>query len=274
MKNFLKKYSDVPNGFLDDFFNISKESYRDNQFIINFDIVVKWLNVQKQHLKRLLVKHFEEKYDYILNNVKIKNKNRGSNYKHIIYLTPDCFKELCMISQTAKAKEVRKYYLSIEKLMKKYHQHIEDKLYKELGLLKKNQKPKVDKKRGIVYILKALNTTTSVYKIGRTKNLNKRMNNYNADKANDIEPLFILEVDDIDKVESCIKLLVKDFKYRKYKEVYEIDFNILKSAFFRCDELVSGFGEFFEKGSTKDTKRKIKELKLGESKYFAYISKK
>lgn len=43
-----------------------------------------------------------------------------------------------MINQTKKAKEVRKYYLSIEKLIKRYHQEIQEKLHKQLGLSKKN----------------------------------------------------------------------------------------------------------------------------------------
>ena len=34
----------------------------------------------------------------------VKNKKRGANYVSKIMLTPDCFKELCMISQTDKAK--------------------------------------------------------------------------------------------------------------------------------------------------------------------------
>ena len=45
MNNFLKKYSSVPNGFIDDFFNITNDTYKDNELIIDFDKVVKWLNV-------------------------------------------------------------------------------------------------------------------------------------------------------------------------------------------------------------------------------------
>ncbi len=273
MEKFLKKYSDVPNGFIEDFFSIAKESYADNEFEINLDKVVKWLKVQKGHLKRLLTSKFEENYDYIISQAKVKNKNRGSNYVDIIYITPDCFKELCMISQTAKATQVRKYYLSIEKLVRKYHQHIEDKLYKELGLLKNNQKPKVNPKKGVVYIIKALNSTTNIYKLGRTKNLKNRLKNYNSANANDIEPLFILEVNDIDKVEECVKTLVKDFKYRKYKEVYEVDLNVLKSAFFRCDELVSGFQKYFNQKKQRPIKQKFKDMKTNENGLYLYIDR-
>jgi phage anti-repressor protein len=273
MQNFLKKFSDVPNGFIDDFFSISKESYNDKDFTINFEIVIKWLKTRKDNLKKILVSNFEEDYDYILNKIINRNRKIGANSKEILYLTPDCFKELCMISQTAKAKEVRKYYLSLEKLMRKYHEKIEQDLYKELGLLKKNQKPKTQTKKGVIYILKALNSSANVYKIGRTKNLNNRLKNYNSGNANDIEPVFIMETNDIDKVEDCIKILVKDFQYRKFKEVYEIDINILKSAAFRCDELVVGFRKHFEGKNKKISSKKIKEMKEGKDKYFMYLNK-
>ena len=79
-----------------------------------------------------------------------------------------------------------------------------------MGILKKNQKSKINIKKGVVYIIKAQNSlTTNVYKLGRSTNLKNRLKNYNSGNANDIEPLFILEVNDIEKVESCVKNLVK-----------------------------------------------------------------
>lgn len=44
MEDFIRKFSTVPTKFINDFFNISKEYYNDNDFNINFDLVVKWLN--------------------------------------------------------------------------------------------------------------------------------------------------------------------------------------------------------------------------------------
>ncbi len=55
-----------------------------------------------------------------------------------------------MISQTSKAKVVRKYFL--EKIVKKYYLLIEEKLFKEIGLLKENQKNIKYKKGGVIYI--------------------------------------------------------------------------------------------------------------------------
>lgn len=48
MQNFLKRFSSAPSEFIDDFFYISKEEYNDNDFCIDFDLVVKWFNVRKR----------------------------------------------------------------------------------------------------------------------------------------------------------------------------------------------------------------------------------
>ena len=47
-----------------------------------------------------------------------------NNYVSKIMLTPDCFKELCMISQTDKAKGVRKYYIIVEGLLRDHFEEI------------------------------------------------------------------------------------------------------------------------------------------------------
>ena len=93
-----------------------------------------------------------------------------------------------MISLTPKAKEVRKYFIQMEKSIKRYFQTIKDEMFKRIGLLEINQKPKTDIVGGVVYILKALNTNATLYKLGKTDDLKKRLQTYNTGNANDIEP--------------------------------------------------------------------------------------
>jgi phage anti-repressor protein len=263
MENFLKTYSKVPNEFINDFFRISKESYEDNEFKIDIEIIAKWLNIRKDNLKRILIKNFNEGVDYIIEKKKfLRDKKSGSTYKDIILLTPDCFKELCMLSSTPKAKEVRLYYLQIEKLIRKYNKKIQDDLYKKIGILKKNQKPTISKKSGVIYILEAFDTDKeNLHKIGKTSDLKKRLEQYNSGLANKKEPLFILEVDDIDKTEKCVKNLVKHYQYRKYKEIYEIQLDLLKGALCECDDLINGFKKLEGKYKKKEINQKFKTLK-------------
>lgn len=269
MENFLKKYSDVPNGFIEDFFSIAKESYNDNDISIDFEKVTLWLNVKKGNLKRLLIANFQEKYDYKLNKIKVNNKVRsGSNYVDQIYITPDCFKELCMLSQTPKAKEVRRYYLSIEKLIRKYHNYIQEKLYEKINLLEANQKPKVNIKGGVIYFFKALNDIKiddldpeELLKIGKTINDKNRFNTYNSGNVNNIDPIFIVEVDNIDKVENCIKNLLKERQYRKHKEIYKIRPDVLKQVFTDCKNLVEGFEKYVNEDQSRIFSPRFKKIK-------------
>jgi hypothetical protein len=82
------------------------------------------------------------------------------------------------------------------------------------------------------------------YKVGKTKNLKQRLKQYNGDKKDDIIPLYVYETENIDEVERCVKYYSKQYQYRKYKEVYKTDINMLK-------ELINDCGEFNEKTNLK-----------------------
>jgi phage anti-repressor protein len=272
MNDFLKKYSNIPMNFINDFFNIAKEEYNDHDIIIDFNIIVKWLDVRHDNLKRLLINKFEDKYDYIIEKVNKTKEKGGGTFEYIIKITPDCFKELCMISQTVRAKEVRKYFLTMEKLIRRYNSEIDYQTKKENNLLKNNQKPKINIKGGVIYVLEAQNGSENLYKIGKSTNIKNRLKNYNSGNSNDLDPLFIVKVDDIDKVEDCIKMAIKKYQYREHKEVYEINIEILKNIIFKCDEFTKSLIDTLNgKGPTYNMK-KMEENK-DNNKYFIYISK-
>jgi phage anti-repressor protein len=114
MEHFLKQFSTIPHDFIKDFYIIAKEEYTDNEIIIEFESVCKWLNVRKDNLKNKLIANFEENFDYTIKKIKKKQVNsNGSTIYEDILITPNCMKELCMISQSAKAKEVRKYFIEM-----------------------------------------------------------------------------------------------------------------------------------------------------------------
>jgi phage anti-repressor protein len=134
LEDFIIKRSNISKDFLRDFFNLGGDTYGDTYKKINFDDVVKWLGVVKNNLKRLLKDNFNIMDDYTEEKILVKNNKRGANYVSKIMLTPDCFKELCMLSQSAKAKGVRKYYITVEGLLRDHFEQIINDLNKELGL--------------------------------------------------------------------------------------------------------------------------------------------
>ena len=63
---FLKKYSNINNKFIDDFFSLYDINNK-NKFIIDLDKVSKQLISKKGNLKNTLMKSYELNKDYIIN---------------------------------------------------------------------------------------------------------------------------------------------------------------------------------------------------------------
>ena len=273
MEEFLMTFSTLPKKFIKDFYMIAKEKYTDNEFIIDIELIVNWLNIRKDNLKRVLTQNFEEDYDYTIEKQYIKMK-MGMKIKEEILLTPNCFKELCMISQSKRAKEVRKYFIEMEKLIKRYYETIKEAMYKEIGLLKHNQKPKTGlPKGGVLYVIEAQNSEVTLYKIGKSGDIKERLVRYNTGNANDIKLLFVIPVKDIKIAEDCIKRSCKRFQYRKYKEVYQINYDILVDSLEKCQILTDGLAKHFTEQTKKESKESLSRLRNNKHNYFIYIDK-
>ena len=130
---------------------------------------MKWLKTDKSDLKKILIKNFDEEYDYTMKKLTKKDNAKSNNYIEI-KVSSACFKELCMISQTPKAKQTRKYFLELEKIVKKYYSIIEEKLFEKIGMLKHNQKKEKHKVGGVIYVIEAMNKKDGekLYKLGKT----------------------------------------------------------------------------------------------------------
>jgi hypothetical protein len=237
---FLKTHTKINNNFIDDFFSLYDSKDKHN-FSINIESIVKWFNMRKDSIKDTLIDSYKKNIDYKI----IKNKPTGLKGKpsETILLTPKCFKLMAMQSKTKKAVEVREYYYELEQVIDQYKDYIIKGLEEKINKLENNQKPKINPKKGIIYIIQTADGVGH-YKIGKTENLKKRLNNYNGDKKDDIIPIYIYESDDIDIVENCVKTFAKKFQYRKYKEVYKADINFLK-------ELINDCGDFNQNTNLK-----------------------
>ena len=134
----------------------------------------------------------------------------------------------------------------------------------KINKLEKDQKPKLNPESGVIYIFQTPNSTeNSLYKIGRTKDLKKRLQSHQSPLAHDIEILFYYESENITEIERCIKALMKKYQFRKYKEVYKINIDIIKSLIEQCDKIII------------DTEQKIKLTSLKndpEKLYYINIS--
>jgi phage anti-repressor protein/predicted GIY-YIG superfamily endonuclease len=265
LTDFLKKYSTIPNQFLDDFYKIfNNNSLNSNEININLDNVIKWLDIQKHGAKNTLVKSYKKNIDYTIEKVN-KPKGKGGQKREIIMITVNCFKKICQLTKSKKGNEVREYFIQVESLLNKYKNYIIDGMKDKINKLEKSQKPKINPEKGVIYIFQTPNSSeNSLYKIGRTKDLKQRLKSHQSPMAHDIEILFYYESDNIKEIESCIKTLMKKYQYRKYKEVYKINIDIIKSLIEQCDSIIID----------TDQKVKFSEMKDDPDKsYYINISK-
>jgi phage anti-repressor protein/transcription termination factor NusB len=117
------------------FYNYLK--YDDEKdFIIDLDNVYKQIGyTRKSNAKRALENNFDLNIDY---KSTLLPKEQGQIQLEQILLNIDTFKSLCMLAKTDQGKQIRKYYLKMEKIM---HQHIQEQnlLTQEQNLLIQEQ---------------------------------------------------------------------------------------------------------------------------------------
>ena len=251
LRIFLKKFSTLNNDFIDDFYNIYDiDKNHINDYPINIEIIAKWLNTQKGKLKETLLNTYTKNIDYKISKEK-EGKISKSN-KEIIMLTPDCFKRLCLLSRTKKAEEVRTYFLELEKLIGNYKDYIIDGLKNTINILENNQKEPLQKINGTIYILRSLKDINGIYRFGQTEDFKKRLSNYNSANSDKMQVMYIFETKDSKKIQDCVIAQIKPQRYKKRKDFYEIDINILKNIIRDCIELTQKYKKSLTKINQND----------------------
>ena len=74
LQSFLKKYSSISNTFIDDFFSLYTSETTFNDLVINFDNLVKWLNIRKDNLKKTLISSYIKNIDYKIKKLHLKQQ--------------------------------------------------------------------------------------------------------------------------------------------------------------------------------------------------------
>lgn len=201
--------------------------YNNKKYPVNFDDVWRWCEfTQKNNAKRILLKHFKENEDYIIlsendnenrysfmnsdlsefeNDDENKKQNGGQN-KETIMLNVDTFKEFCMKASTTKAKQIRSYYIKLEKI---FFLYTKEQLYKNNDKIKtlestidnfdyKQNKIYKDvyNNKNVVYIIKLQSFDNGKYiiKIGYSDNLKDRISKLSSEFCIHKKQLIILNI--------------------------------------------------------------------------------
>ena len=258
-ETFINKYSFVNSKFVKDFYNIIKEDYieRYNEFLIDSEILRKWLQINiKRSFNDTIKKSYKKNIDYKIEKVK-KSEGSGGHNLEKITLTPEASKKICLSTNSKMGGQVQQYFLDLEVALYKYKNYIIEGMNKKIEQLENNQKPKTNANKKIIYVFRALNTDLTLYKIGKTINSKTRFSKHNSPMANDLEVLFQYETENIDQVEMCIKAYMKKAQYRKYKEVYQVDLDIIKNTIKNCDVEINEINKEIESKNKKQKGGKI-----------------
>jgi len=228
LSEYLKKYTTISSKFIDDFFSLYDYKTLDTDFVINLETLVKWLGAIKNSLKETLTKSYAKDVDYTVEKDTTKTYGR---HREKIMLTPDCMKRLIMLSKTKKAEEVRTYFIELEKHIDKYKNVIFEKYEGNLKPIPKSEN------EGVIYVLQSDLNLPGVYKIGKTNDFKSRIKTHHSSLDDNVRVKIIFRTDYIDEVEHCMKYYMKDKQYRKYKEFYQVDADIIKKMLKECDKM-------------------------------------
>jgi phage anti-repressor protein len=213
IKNLLNKINYPYNElYIDKFWdNITNDKwiYIDNNMLQYIGYSEHDINSSKRAYIIVLKDNFDENSDYkMFNNKEFKENakcmmmhlenidvNHHNKTKHLI-VSPDCFKQSLMLLKTEKAKEIKRYYIELEKIFKFYLQY--QAKYQELKTNQINNELTEEKNKNSYLSVNAFNyvallmkeflyiaTTYSYayqnnFKIGKTNNLTQRLSQYNT----------------------------------------------------------------------------------------------
>ena len=110
---------------------------------------------------------------------------------------------------------------------------------------------------GYIYVIRASDKMDGVFKIGRSKDLNRRLDEYQTGRADSIDVVYKLRTENLKQVEGCVHSWLKEHKYDgcriRCNEVYKADLDLIKIVINRCDEVGRAKMEYVRRKPTTMT---------------------
>ena len=234
--------------------------YIDNEMLLWIGYSDNEIKFGKQNYIKILSGNFEENIDYklmyskefneiskcLLDHLESTASNSHNKTKHLV-VTSDCFKQSLMMLRTEKSKEIKKYYIELEKIFKFYLQY--QAKYQELKNTETNNELQEERKKNTHLTNNSFNyhqllqkeylyivTTFSYaiqfnFKIGKTLDLRQRLSSYNTgcNKDQKYYYVFVSEPTYYAKsIEYILKHILTKFRNSDTNEIYVINFDFLE----------------------------------------------
>lgn len=180
-----------------------------------------------------------------------------------------------MRSKTKKADTVRQYYVELEKLIDEYKNIIIENQNKKINILEADLRKDIYPKGGHCYIFEEIDELNEIYyRIGQSKNMNKRMATHNSSSTHKKMVIFKVKTNNIIHYEACLRSTMYDYRYKNNKDFYKLPFDKLKDAVANCKIITRKFKNDKKTYNINQTGGKLNIRKLDEkiTKLFSKLS--
>lgn len=206
-----------------------------NDFDISLRDVAKWLKINVNALKKTIHRSYKNKKDYIIDRQYTSGRPRCD-----IYISNNCFKSICLRSNSGNGEKIRQYFIMIEDIYREHmtqiisnRQRIDTEEYDYKGY-----QPTKYPLGHCVYIIQITYRGLVSYKIGRTKNLNRRLSEHRREFAGKIKLILYELYQHHDFLEICIHRFLSKTRKRNelgnLVEIFEAEVPILIKLIKRC----------------------------------------
>lgn len=223
--------------------------------------------------------------DAIVKNVRSRDKRQLRHLEYVkgpkehpqtLYITEAGLYKLMLRSRMPTAEDFTEWIThDVLPSIRKYGKYV---LKKELNILMKkfnylkneNEKMKNDLKKetfpegALVYVVDYTDEEENTYRIGMTINLNTRKQIYNTHMLHKRRIVFKQEVSNPIQLETCVRAMLYDYRYRDRKDFYVCPFSKIKAAFATCNKSINYVRQKKESekqkgGSNKTKKQRSKQ---------------
>ena len=220
----LKAHTNIDEDFIDTFFKKFKIGGE-----LDFDIkdidVSKYLGINLATLRKRLQNAFSKtkRYFETVDYVRIKT---GRSNEVIFMLNYQCFERLAMSGDSAKSETIRMYFVKLREFLTE-NQHV---IYQAM---ENKQDLSVYSELESIYFFEVDDRKID-WKIGRTKDIVKRLRNYNVGRIKEIDLKYFAIVKNPLLIEKCIKSTLKKNQVIKNKEIYNTTPQTIKKIINEC----------------------------------------
>jgi len=234
-------YNEEEQLFINKFYKYLK--YDENDFIIDLDDVYEWIGYSsKQKAIDLLIKEFEENFDY-----KAENNDK-------YYMTILSFGDFCRASHTPSAKQTRKYLKKMMNIMKEYEKE------QNLELLAYKEKTYEEiQKTGSVYALLIDNRIKVGYTTGPVK---ARVQALQTGNVNDIEILMDFPTSNPQLLERIVHYALDRYRSNSNREFFDCNIEHIRRITYLCGTVLDTAKSCYQNITDNEVDVQLKEKNL------------